>query len=96
VDESSSNELVVAVEYTSTVDLLINKVMLVSLTAQPDPDRPFIINGSLAPRARAPFGLCQLTPYGGACGGGGDGGKTYQDVTATPGWHTARVRTKPR
>ena len=48
VDESSTNELVVAVEYTSTTDQSVHKVMLVSLTAQPDPNQPFLINGSHA------------------------------------------------
>jgi hypothetical protein len=46
VDESYANELLVAFEYSPTIDSGSPKVMLTSLTAQPDPDRPFVINGS--------------------------------------------------
>jgi hypothetical protein len=46
VDESYANELVVAFEYSPTMASASTKVMLTSLTAQPDPDRPFFINGS--------------------------------------------------
>jgi hypothetical protein len=51
VDESSTNELVVAVEYTSTTDQSVHKVMLVSLTAQSDSNQPFLVNGSCVKRA---------------------------------------------
>jgi hypothetical protein len=46
VDESYANELLVAFEYSPTIASASHKVMLTSLTAQPDPDRPFVINGS--------------------------------------------------
>ncbi|ELR16392.1 uncharacterized protein ACA1_047930, partial [Acanthamoeba castellanii str. Neff] len=45
VDESYANELLVAFEYSSTMTSEVHKVMLTSLTAQPDPDRPFLLNG---------------------------------------------------
>jgi hypothetical protein len=51
VDESYANELVVALEYSPTIASASTKVMLTSLTAQPDPDRPFFINGSCRRRA---------------------------------------------
>jgi hypothetical protein len=46
VDESYANELLVAFEYSPTIPAASHKVMLTSLTAQPDPDRPFVLNGS--------------------------------------------------
>jgi hypothetical protein len=48
VDDSYANELLVAFEYSSTMASEVHKVMLTSLTAQPDPDRPFLLNGSLS------------------------------------------------
>jgi hypothetical protein len=49
VDESYANELLVAFEYSPTITsaAAAPKVMLTSLTAQPDPERPFVVNGSL-------------------------------------------------
>ena len=49
MDESFDNELLVAFEYSPTTTASgSHKVMLTSLTAQPDPNRPFIINGSFS------------------------------------------------
>lgn len=45
VDDTYANELLVAVEYTSTADSSVHKVMLTSLTAQPNVDDPFAVNG---------------------------------------------------
>ncbi len=100
VDESSTNELVVAVEYTSTTDQSVHKVMLVSLTAQPDSNQPFLINGSHA--INWVCGVCR------ACvraidlahhhhhDDDGDGGGGEQGGTATRGRRTARARTSRR
>jgi hypothetical protein len=40
VDESFDNELLVAFEYSPMIASVSPQVMLISLTAQPDPDRP--------------------------------------------------------
>ncbi len=54
MDESYANELLVAFEYshsattTTMASAESHKVMLTSLTAQPDRDRPFVINGSFS------------------------------------------------
>jgi hypothetical protein len=42
VDESYANELLVAFEYSPTIASASHKVMLTSLTAQPDPDRALL------------------------------------------------------
>jgi hypothetical protein len=56
VDDSYVNELVMALEYRSTVYNQDVKVMLLALNAQSDPNRPFTIKGD-------PSSTCSLSSY---------------------------------